>query len=33
MHEEGILAREIAEKLVRDHGASRNVAYRLAHRE
>jgi 16S rRNA (cytidine1402-2'-O)-methyltransferase len=33
MHEEGIPGREIAEKLARDHGASRNVAYRLAHRE
>ena len=33
MHAEGIPAREIAEKLARDHGASRNLAYQLAHRE
>lgn len=33
LHAGGTSAREIAEKLVRDHGASRNLAYRLAHRE
>ena len=33
MQREGIPAREIAEKLARDHGASRNLAYQLAHRE
>jgi 16S rRNA (cytidine1402-2'-O)-methyltransferase len=33
MHREGIPAREIAEKLAKDHGASRNLAYQLAHRE
>jgi len=33
LHAEGTSARDIAEKLVRDHGASRNLAYRLAHRE
>jgi 16S rRNA (cytidine1402-2'-O)-methyltransferase len=33
LHAEGAPAREIAEKLMKDHGASRNVAYRLAHRE
>jgi 16S rRNA (cytidine1402-2'-O)-methyltransferase len=33
MQREGIPPREIAEKLARDHGASRNIAYQLAHRE
>jgi 16S rRNA (cytidine1402-2'-O)-methyltransferase len=33
MQRDGIPAREIAEKLARDHGASRNIAYQLAHRE
>jgi 16S rRNA (cytidine1402-2'-O)-methyltransferase len=33
LHAEGIPAREIAERLSRQHGASRNLAYRLAHRE
>ena len=33
MQREGIPAREIAEKLTREHGASRNIAYQLAHKE
>lgn len=33
MQAEGISPRDIAERLVKAHGASRNVAYRLAHRE
>ena len=33
MQREGIPAREIAEKLAREHGASRNIAYQLAHSE
>jgi 16S rRNA (cytidine1402-2'-O)-methyltransferase len=33
MRLEGIPPREIAEKLARDHGASRNLAYQLAHSE
>ena len=30
---EGLSSREIADKLAREHGASRNAAYRLAHNE
>ena len=33
LHEQGLNAREIMERLTRDHGASRNLAYRLAHKE
>lgn len=33
MQAEGMSAREIADKLTKEHGASRNLAYRLAHRE
>jgi 16S rRNA (cytidine1402-2'-O)-methyltransferase len=33
LHAHGIPAREIMERLTRDYGASRNLAYRLAHKE
>ena len=33
MQAEGISPRDIAERLAKEHGASRNLAYRLAHRE
>lgn len=33
LHAQGIAAREIMERLTRDYGASRNIAYRLAHKE
>ena len=33
LHQHGVPAREIMERLTRDYGASRNLAYRLAHKE